>query len=141
MLYKHKQLCPRGGNILDVIISNNSEVPIYRQLKEQIKEAVLSGALKEGDILPSIRSLANETRVSVLTTRRAYEELEQEGFIKTVHGKGSFVASKSADFLREARLKEVEQKLTEAYEAGRTVGVKRQEMHDMMDILYESGDE
>ncbi len=126
---------------MDIIISNNSEVPIYRQLKEQIKEAVLSGSLREGDILPSIRSLANETRVSVLTTRRAYEELEQEGFIKTVHGKGSFVASKSVDFLREARLKEVEQKLTEAYEAGRTVGVTKGEMHDMMDILYEGGDE
>lgn len=126
---------------MDIIISNNSEVPIYRQLKEQIKEAVLSGNLLEGDILPSIRSLANETRVSVLTTRRAYEELEQEGFIKTVHGKGSFVAAKSIDYLREARLKEVEQKLTEAYEAGRTVGVSREEMHDMMDILYEDGDE
>lgn len=121
---------------MDIIISNTSETPIYQQLKDQIKDAVLSGELQAGDILPSIRKLANETRVSVLTTRRTYEELEREGFIKTVHGKGSFVASKSKDFLREEKLKQVEEKLTNAYEAGKIIGVTRQEMHDMMDILF-----
>jgi len=122
---------------MDIIISNSSEIPIYQQLKDQIKDAVLSGVLKEGDMLPSIRKLANETRVSVLTTRRTYEELEQEGFIRTVHGKGSFVASKSRDFLREAKLKQVEEKLMDAYEAGKIIGVTKQEMHDMMDILFD----
>lgn len=123
---------------MDIIISNNSDVPIYQQLKDQIKDAVVSGTLKEGDMLPSIRKLANETRVSVLTTRRTYDELEQEGFITTVHGKGSFIASKSKDFLREAKLKQVEGKLLEAWEAANVVGITKQEMHDMMDILYDS---
>jgi len=123
---------------MDIIISNNSDVPIYQQLKNQIKDAVLSGTLKEGDPLPSIRKLANETRVSVLTTRRTYDDLEAEGFIKTVQGKGSFVAAKSRDFLREAKLKQVEATLPEAYDAAKIVGITRQEMHEMMGILYDS---
>lgn len=122
---------------MDILIANNSEVPIYQQLKDQIKDAILSGEVKAGEILPSIRSLANETRVSVLTTRRAYDELEAEGFIKTVHGKGSFVAPKSADYLREDKMRRVEEKLAEAYTLGRPIGLTRQEMHEMMDILYE----
>lgn len=123
--------------ILNIIISNNSEIPIYQQLKNQIKEAILTGEVKDGELLPSIRNLANETRVSVLTTRRAYDELEEEGFIKTVHGKGSFAMSNNLDMLKEARLKQVEEKLMEAYNIGKAVGVTKEDMQAMMDILFE----
>ena len=120
-----------------MIISNSSDIPIYQQLKNQIKEAILSGEIRDGELLPSIRNLANETRVSVLTTRRAYDELEAEGFIKTVHGKGSFAASGNLELLKEARLKQVEEKLIEAYNIGRAIGVSKEDMRTMMDILFE----
>jgi GntR family transcriptional regulator len=122
---------------LNIIISNSSDIPIYQQLKNQIKEAILSGEIRDGELLPSIRNLANETRVSVLTTRRAYDELEAEGFIKTVHGKGSFAASGNLELLKEARLKQVEEKLIEAYNIGRAIGVSKEDMRTMMDILFE----
>ncbi|PXV96243.1 GntR family transcriptional regulator [Lachnotalea glycerini] len=122
---------------MNIIISNSSDIPIYQQLKNQIKEAILSGEIRDGELLPSIRNLANETRVSVLTTRRAYDELEAEGFIKTVHGKGSFAASGNLELLKEARLKQVEEKLIEAYNIGRAIGVSKEDMRTMMDILFE----
>jgi len=122
---------------LNIIISNSSDLPIYQQLTNQIKEAILSGEIRDGELLPSIRNLANETRVSVLTTRRAYDELEAEGFIKTVHGKGSFAASGNLELLKEARLKQVEEKLIEAYNIGRAIGVSKEDMRTMMDILFE----
>lgn len=122
---------------MNIILSNTSEVPIYQQLKNQIKEAILTGEIKDGELLPSIRNLANETRVSVLTTRRAYDELEEEGFIKTVHGKGTYAISNNLELLKEARLRQVEEKLQEAYEIGKAIGVKKEDMKAMMDILYE----
>lgn len=123
--------------ILNIIISNNSDIPIYQQLKNQIKEAILVGEIKDGELLPSIRNLANETRVSVLTTRRAYDELEEEGFIKTVHGKGSFAMSNNIELIKEARLKQVEEKLIEAYDIGKAIGISKEDMQSMMDILFE----
>ncbi|WP_099467541.1 GntR family transcriptional regulator [Konateibacter massiliensis] len=124
---------------MNIIISNSSEIPIYQQLKNQIKEAILTGEIGDGELLPSIRNLANETRVSVLTTRRAYDELEAEGFIKTVHGKGSFAMSNNLELLKEARLRQVEEKLLEAYQIGKAIGVTKEDMQAMMDILYEEG--
>lgn len=112
-------------------------MPIYQQLKNQIKEAILTGEIKDGELLPSIRNLANETRVSVLTTRRAYDELEAEGFTKTVHGKGTFAMSNNLEILKEARLKQVEEKLVEAYNIGKAIGVSKEDMQAMMDILFE----
>ncbi|MFA9376957.1 MAG: GntR family transcriptional regulator [Lachnotalea sp.] len=122
---------------MNIIISNSSEIPIYQQLKNQIKEAILTREIKDGELLPSIRNLANETRVSVLTTRRAYDELEGEGFIKTVHGKGTFAMSNNLELLKEARLKQVEEKLIEAFEIGKAIGVSSEDMKAMMDILFE----
>jgi GntR family transcriptional regulator len=122
---------------LNIIISNNSDIPIYQQLKNQIKEAILVGEIKDGELLPSIRNLANETRVSVLTTRRAYDELEEEGFIKTVHGKGTFAMSNNIEMIKEARLKQVEEKLVEAYDIGKAIGISKEDMQSMMDILFE----
>lgn len=123
--------------ILNIIISNNSDIPIYQQLKNQIKEAILVGEIKDGELLPSIRNLANETRVSVLTTRRAYDELESEGFIKTVQGKGSYAISDNMELLKETRLRQVEEKLLEAYQIGKAIGVTKEDMQSMMDILFE----
>lgn len=123
--------------ILNIIISNVSETPIYQQLKNQIKEAILTGEIQDGELLPSIRNLANETRVSVLTTRRAYDELEEEGFIKTVHGKGTFAISNNIELLKEARLRQVEEKLLEAYQIGKAIGVTKDDMQTMMNILYD----
>lgn len=114
-----------------------SETPIYQQLKNQIKEAILTGEIQDGDLLPSIRNLANETRVSVLTTRRAYDELEEEGYIKTVHGKGTFAISNNLELLKEARLRQVEEKLLEAYQIGKAIGVTKEDMQTMMNILYD----
>ena len=93
---------------MDIIISNASGKPIYEQITVQIKSQILSGALTAGDALPSMRTLAKELRISVITTKRAYEDLERDGFIETVAGKGSFVASKNAEFLREEALRRVE---------------------------------
>lgn len=125
---------------MNIIITNSSEVPIYQQLKNQIREAILAGEIQDGELLPSIRNLANETRVSVLTTRRAYDELEAEGFIKTVHGKGTFAISNNLELLKEVRLRQVEEKLMEAYQIGKAIGVTKEDMKAMMDILYEENE-
>ena len=126
---------------MHILISNQSETPIYQQLKNQIKDAILSGELADGDMLPSIRNMANETRASVLTVRRAYDELEEEGLIHSVHGKGSFIASKNIELIKEAKLKEIEKKLLEAYAVGRQIGVTKKDMWNMMDILFDDSEE
>ena len=122
---------------LNIIISNNSGKPIYEQITNQVKAAILSGELSPGDALPSMRLLAKELRISVITTKRAYEELEREGFVETVVGKGSFVARQNRELLREARLREVEARLEQAVEAARAGGVSLAELQEMLTLLYE----
>ncbi|WP_079911273.1 GntR family transcriptional regulator [Paenibacillus sp. 32352] len=123
-----------------IIISNVSDPPIYQQIKGQIKDAILRGELAEGELLPSIRALANDLRVSVLTTRRVYDELEAEGFITTKAGKGSYVAQGNLELLRESKRRMVEEKLTEAWNAARSLGISKSELYQMMDLLFEEGD-
>ncbi|WP_192703217.1 GntR family transcriptional regulator [Paenibacillus sp. OAS669] len=123
-----------------IIISNVSDPPIYQQIKGQIKDAILRGELTEGELLPSIRALANDLRVSVLTTRRVYDELEAEGFITTKAGKGSYVAQGNLELLRESKRRMVEEKLTEAWNAARSLGISKSELYQMMDLLFEEGD-
>ncbi|MBU9724859.1 GntR family transcriptional regulator [Diplocloster modestus] len=123
---------------MDILINNTSEIPIYRQIKDQIKDAIYTGQIKEGEILPSIRKLANETMVSVLTTKRAYDELEAEGYVNSVPGKGFFVSSTNMELFREEKLRLVEAKLLEAYVTGQSAGLTKDEMLEMMSILYES---
>ena len=94
---------------MNIIISNNSRIPIYEQIKSAIKQAIFSNELKEEDMLPSVRSMANDLKLSFLTVKRAYDELEQEGFIKTVQGKGSFIAPKNLELIKEEKLKEVQE--------------------------------
>ena len=101
---------------MNIIISNNSSVPIYEQLENAIKEAIFSNELKEEDMLPSVRSLANDLKISFLTVKRAYDELEQAGFIKTVQGKGSFVAPKNLELIKEEKLKEIQDYIEKIYD-------------------------
>ena len=122
---------------LNIVISNNTGKPIYEQITNQVKAAILSGELSPGDALPSMRLLAKELRISVITTKRAYEELEREGFVETVVGKGSFVARQNRELLREARLREVEARLEQAVEAARAGGVSLAELQEMLTLLCE----
>jgi GntR family transcriptional regulator len=126
----------RPGN-MKIIISNASPDPIYEQITKQIKSQIINGELEEGQILPSIRKLAKELQISVITTKRAYEDLEHEGFIDTVTGKGSFVATQNKEFLREKRMKIVEDKLTEAIAEARLLGIGSDELREMLVLLYE----
>jgi GntR family transcriptional regulator len=125
---------------LRIVIANSSQDPIYQQISSQIKNQILSGDLAEGEPLPSIRTLARELHISVITTKRAYEELEHEGFIDTVSGKGSFVAAQNTEFLREKKMKLVEDKLSEAVREARLLGVGTKELIRMLRLLNEEED-
>ncbi len=124
---------------MDIIISNSSSSPIYEQITRQIKDHILQGELKAGDALPSMRMLAKELRISLITTKRAYEELERDGFIETVPGKGCFVSEKNTEFLREEQLRQVEGFLQQAAEAARRCGLSLDELREMLEILYREG--
>ena len=124
---------------MDILLSNTSGKPIYEQITAQIKSLILQGELIEGQALPSMRLLAKELRISVITTKRAYEELEREGFIVTMTGRGSFVAAKNLELLREEGRKRVEALLTQAADAARTAGITAEELCGLIRILY--GDE
>ena len=121
---------------MHIHISNSSGVPIYEQIKDGIKSAILSGDLVEGEALPSMRILAKELRISVITTKRAYEELEGEGFIVSLVGKGSFVAEKNREFIREENLRRMETLLQQAVELGRMSGLEADEVKALVDLLY-----
>lgn len=122
---------------MDIIVSNASDKPIYEQIASQMKGLILSGALGAGTQLPSIRALANDLRVSVITTKRAYTDLEAQGFIETVQGKGSFVAGGNMEVLREERLRRVEEHLTRAVDEAKAGGIAAGDLHDMLDLLLE----
>ncbi len=124
------------GFRMNIIISNTSKEPIYEQIKNQIKQSIFKGELQEGDALPSIRALAKDLHISVITTKRAYEDLEQEGFITSVVGKGSFVAGQNSDLIREKRLKWIEDKLTEVVTESKTLDISLEELKDMLELLY-----
>ncbi len=123
---------------MNITISNASPDPIYRQIARQLRAQILSGDLPEGLALPSIRGLAKELRISVITTKRAYEELEREGFLHGVSGKGTFVAPQNEELLLEQRRKHVEEKLADAVMHARTLGIPRDELHEMIRLLWES---
>lgn len=121
---------------MKIVIANSSPDPIYEQVARQVKAGIISSELREGEPLPSIRKLAQDLQISVITTKRAYEELEKEGFIDTVEGKGSFVAMQNKELLREKRMKIVEDKLAEAVAEARLLGIARAELEEMLDLLY-----
>ena len=126
----------RGGN-LEVVVSNSSSLPIYEQIKEQIKEQILSGELSENEMLPSHRQLAKDLKISVLTTTRAYNELEQEGFITSRQGKGFFVMSSSSNLIREQLIKEVEKNLNFAIQAAERASMSNDEIISLLRLLLE----
>lgn len=125
---------------MELIISNASGKPIYEQITGQIKAMILSGELAEGEQLPSIRALANSLRVSAITTKRAYADLEADGFIETVQGKGSFVAGGNAELIREEQLRQVEDLMGQAVDAGRAMGLSKTELTEMFTLQLEDGD-
>ena len=124
---------------MDIIISNSGGVPIYDQITRQMKGLILRGELKEGEALPSMRLLAKELRISVITTKRAYEELEREGFINTVPGKGCFVAPQNPELAREDALRRAEEHLSQAVDIAKTAGLTLSELTETLNLLY--GDE
>lgn len=123
---------------MNIIISNRSDQPIYTQIEQQIQAAIINGQLKEGDMLPSMRTLAKDLRISIITTKRAYEELEKGGFIQTVAGKGCFVAPKNLEFVKETHLKELEDTLAKAVAVSQLCNITPQELHSMLDLLIET---
>ena len=125
------------GEFLNIVVSNTSGVPIYEQIAKAIKNEILSGDLKENSALPSIRSLASELRVSVITTKRAYEELERDGFIYTLPGKGSYVAEQNKELLMEEKLREIEEKLGEAIDIANSIGLNFNDLVGMLKTLKE----
>lgn len=120
---------------MKIIISGSSQKPLYEQIADQIKNQIIMGELEPGDALPSIRSLARELQISVITTKRAYQELENDGFIETIPGKGSFVSSENKELLREKRLRILEKKLSEVITESRYLGISMKELKEMLDIL------
>ena len=127
----------KRGNSMEIYISNSSGVPIYAQITDQIRTKILSGELQEGDALPSIRLLAKELRISVIPTKRAYEDLERAGLIHTLPGKGSFVAPQDPQMHREEALRQVEAALTQAIDAARLGGITADEVRQTLDLLLE----
>lgn len=122
---------------MNIILSNSSGQPIYEQITKQIKGKILSGELKEGDMLPSMRNLAKELRISVITTKRAYEDLERDGFIISITGKGSFVAGENKELIREENLRKIEEHMSEAVNQAKLINLSLEELKEMIEILFE----
>ena len=122
---------------MDIIISNTSGVPIYEQIEEQIKSQIMTGALTAGEALPSMRVLAKELKISIITTKRAYEDLERDGFIESVTGKGSFVKAVNSDIVKENMMFEIQELLDKACDKAVIGKVTRDELKEMIDLLYD----
>jgi len=125
---------------MNLIISNASSIPIYEQIKKQIINEIITGTLEEDEILPSIRTLAKDIHISVMTIKKAYDELEEEGYIKTIQGKGSFVLPKNLDFIKEQKQKEIEEHINKIIEIGNNYNITKEEIIETINILYESGE-
>ena len=125
------------GMNMDIIISNANNSPIYEQIYRQIKNSILSGSLQEGDMLPSIRALAKDLRISVITTKRAYDELEKDGYIHTVAGKGCFVAEKNTELIREENLRQIEQHLRAVADLAAACNLSRGDVSELLELLWD----
>lgn len=122
---------------MKLILNNSSMQPIYEQILSQIKSQIMSGKLKENEMLPSVRSLAKELKVSALTVKKAYDALEEEGFVITIHGKGSYVACASQDLMLEEKKKEVERELEQAIRKGKSCGMTDEDLRELFQIIME----
>ena len=121
---------------MNIIISNNSSVPIYEQIKNAIKDAIISNELKEEEMLPSVRNLANDLKISFLTVKKAYDELEQEEFIKTVQGKGSFVTPKNLEIIKEVKLKEIQDYIEKIYNISKIANISEDEIKELFNMIF-----
>lgn len=122
---------------MNIIITNSSGLPIFEQIENSIKEAIFSNELKEGEMLPSVRILANELKISFLTVKRAYDELEKAGFIKTVQGKGSYVTPKNLDLIKEEKLKEIQNYIEKIYEVSKISNISKEEVIELFKMIFE----
>ena len=122
---------------MNIVIRNTGDMPIYEQIVVQIKQAIVAGELTEGEALPSMRLLAKELRISLITTKRAYEELERDGFLETVAGKGSFVAGRNLEIIREEQLRMAENSIQKAVEIAKSGGITKEELIELLNILYD----
>lgn len=122
---------------LDLIFSTHSSVPLYEQLETKLKAAILKGELKQGALLPSIRAMARDLQISIITVKRAYDDLESEGFLETTPGKGTYVAVRNTERLREAALAQLEEKLNELVTEARTLGLNQDQFSDIAKTLFE----
>ncbi len=130
-------VCEQRRKNMKIIINNSSMVPIYEQIIEQIKAMIINGILKENDILPSVRSLSKELKISALTVKKAYDYLEEEGFTVTVHGKGTYVGAANQEMLKEEQRKEVESDLEKAIQKGLRSGMSKEEMKELFHLIME----
>ena len=126
---------------MDIILKNSSDAPIYQQIIDQIKAQIIEGKLTAGDALPSMRTLASQLRISVITTKRAYEELEREGYIENFTGKGCFVKSQNTDFLREETIRQTEELLAQKKKKARLCGLNADDLKEMVDLMYSEENE
>ncbi|EXM38980.1 GntR family transcriptional regulator [Ruminococcus albus] len=126
---------------MDIILRNESDEPIYQQITEQIKAQIMDGTLTAGDALPSMRTLAAQLRISVITTKRAYEELERSGYIENYTGKGCFVKKQNTDFLREETIRQTEEMLAQVCKKAKLCGLSADDLKEMLDIMYSEEDD
>ena len=122
---------------MEIIISNSSDKPIYEQVSSQIKNKIMNGTSEAGEMLPSMRALAKDLHISVITVQRAYEDLTRDGFIESVSGKGSFVASQNKEFIQEEQLRKAEELLQQVVDIGRSHGISYEQMANILKVLYE----
>lgn len=122
---------------MNIIISNNSSIPIFEQIENAIKQAIFSNELKEEEMLPSVRNLANDLKISFLTVKRAYDELEKAGFIKSVQGKGTFVAPKNIELIKEEKLKEIQDYIEKIYDISKISNISEEEIKELFKMIFE----
>lgn len=122
---------------MNIIISTTSKEPLFKQIKQQIKQQIHTGVLEEGDALPSIRKLAKEIQVSVITTKRAYEDLERDGYVISTVGKGTFVAGQQPHILKEWQMRELENDLEQIVQSAKLIGLTKEEVKQLIDVYYE----
>lgn len=135
-LYKDKDTVGKKGDTVEILLSNSSDKPIYEQITSQIKEMIMKGELKPGEAMPSMRKLAKSLHVSVITTQRAYDDLQRDGFILTVPAKGTFVSTQNQDFIREENLRRIEAHLTDAVSLAGENGLSLDELRSTLELIY-----
>lgn len=136
-LLLHNSTVRNGGEKLEIIVSNKASRPLYEQISTQIKAAIMSGELKTGEAIPSVRALAKSLHISILTVQKAYSTLQEDGFIETTAGKGCYVSAQNQDFYLEEQQKKIEEKFAEAVEIARSSGIKLEKLTDLLTLLYE----